>query len=283
MYIDINEYLTVPKMIDYQGKYCATDSPGESICSLEDFKAYPVQDFDYKYNSWGFRDADFKQYLGEKVNICLGDSMTSNIGGPIQYSWVSQLAEQFDIPTLNLGIKAAGNDAIMLVYNRASELFDVQNTFVQYSYLHRRIVDNKLIHHRNTSDRENFKYFLELRIPNAFECALPRWCYTDEEVQFLSDLKIYFLDVPLVGQFSNDQDRKYIVKESYNNLKGTDWPSLKEFVNGADPHPDMFTKQFGQFMSHHAYTNRDGHHNNFDANKKYANYLYQQWKQNNES
>ena len=120
MHLDINEYLSVPNMINYQGQYCGTDSPGKSSCSLRDFKEYPIQDFDYKFNSWGFRAEDFEQYLGDKVNICLGDSITVNIGGPVEHSWCGQLAEYFDIPTLNLGMSAAGNDAMKLVYNRAS-------------------------------------------------------------------------------------------------------------------------------------------------------------------
>ena len=285
MYIDINEYLSVPNMINYQGQYCGIDSPGESNRSLRDFKEYPIQNFDYKFNSWGFRAEDFEQYLGDKVNICLGDSITVNIGGPVEHSWCGQLAEYFDIPTLNLGMSAAGNDAIKLVCNRACELFDVQNIFVIYSYLHRRTVDNKFIHHTDTSDTENFDYFLEQRIPNAIESALPGWCWSTEEVTFLSDQGIYFLDVPYLSYFSDNQtiDRRFIAELQYNNFKGPDWPSLQEFINGADAHPDMFTKKFGQFISHHAYTNRDGHHMNFDANKIYANYLYKQWKQNNES
>ena len=284
MHLDINEYLSVPNMINYQGQYCGTDSPGKSSCSLRDFKEYPIQDFDYKFNSWGFRAEDFEQYLGDKVNICLGDSITVNIGGPVEHSWCSQLAEHFDIPTLNLGMSAAGNDAIKLVYSRACDIFDVQNTFVMYSYLHRRLINGEFICDIH-EDNENFAYFNKQRIPNVIECALP-WCWTDEEKQFLSDSKIYFLDAPYIGWFSNYHlldDRKHVVKESYNNLRSPDWPTLKEFVNGADPHPDMLTKQLGQFMSYRVYANRDGRHNNYDVNKKYANYLYQQWKQNNES
>ena len=56
-----------------------------------------------------------------------------------------------------------------------------------------------------------------------------------------------------------------------------------EFINGADPHPDMFTKEFGQFIFNGGYTNRAGHHMNQEANKIYADYFYNQWKIKNES
>lgn len=281
--LDFKTYPFVPSMIDYQGQYCGVDTPGRSKKSIKEFHDYPIQDFDYQFNSWGFRGEDFEQYLGDKVNICLGDSITVNIGGPVEHSWCGQLAKHFSIPTINLGMAAAGNDAIKLVCDSACELFNVQNIFVMYSFFPRRLVNGRFKQYTYTDYKQDLEYFLEQRIPDAYECGLPGWCWTDEEVQFLSDLKIYFLDVPLVGQFSNDQDRKYIVKESYNNLKGTDWPSLKEFVNGADPHPDMLTKQFGQFISYLIYTNRDGYHLNYNSNKIYADYLYQQWSQENES
>ena len=281
--LDIKTYPFVPSMIDYQGQYSGMDTPGSNILamSVKDFHDYPIQDFDYQYNSWGFRGEDFEQYIGEKVNICLGDSMAVNIGGPVEHGFCSQLAEHFDIPTLNFGMAAAGNDAIFKVYESAIRFFDVQNTFVMYSFLHRRLVDGKFEQHTYTDYKEDFSYFNKQRIPNAIECALPCWCWSDEEKQFLSNQGIYFLDVPWVLYFSDYQtmDRRFIVKESYNNLRGPDWPTLKEFINGAEPHPDMFTKQFGGFMPrfYQQYTNRDGLHLNYNANKIYADYLYQQW------
>ena len=269
---------------NYTNKFSGLDTPGKSNNSSRDFWEYPVQDFDYQFNSWGFRGKEYDQYVGQAVNICLGDSFTVNVGEPVEHSWVSQLAEHFDIPTVNLGMDGAGNDAIKLVYNRACEVFDVQDTFVMYSYLHRRLINRKFIQDVH-KDNENFDYFLEQRIPNAIECALPSWNWTSEEKQFLSNQRIYFLDIPHALYYSDYTtiDRKYIVEESYNNLRGPDWPTLEQFIQGAEPHADMFTKQFGQFVSYRVYTNRDGNHMNYNTNKEYADYLYTQWKQNNES
>ena len=279
MLIDDLQYFK--RSSNYTNKYSGFDTPG---FSSPDFNEYPIQDFDYQFNSWGFRGPEYDQYVGKAVNICLGDSFTVNVGGPVEHSWCSELAKHFDIPTLNLGMDGAGNDAIKLVYTRACKLFDVQDTFVMYSFLHRRLINGEFSQDVN-KDNKNFEYFLKQRISNVIECALPLWCWSAEEKQFLSESGIYFLDIPVVLNFSDNQsiDRRFIIKESYNNLRGPDWPSLKEFVNGADPHPDMFTKQFGEFVSNYLYTNRDGYHMNYNANKKYANYLYQQWDLNNES
>jgi len=278
----INDLKYFKHSSNYNNTYSGIDTPEKSPSGLKNFYEYPIQDFDYQFNSWGFRGPEYDQYIGKAVNICLGDSFTVNVGGPVEYSWCSQLAKHFDIPTVNLGMDGAGNNVIKLVYNRACEVFDVQNTFVMYSYLHRRIVDNKFVPHANTTDTENFKYFVEQRIPNVIECALPGWCWTEEEKQFLSELGIYFLDVLGVLNFSNHQtiDRRLIVEESYNTLRGPDWPTFKEFVNGDDPHPDMFTENFGKFVSNKTYMNRDGHHMDFKANEIYTNYLSNQWSKN---
>ena len=278
----INDLDYFKRSVNYCSKTSGIDHPNFSSPTSKSWYIYPIQDFDYQFNKWGFRGPEYEQYIGKPVNICLGDSFTVNVGGPIEHSWCSQLAEHFDIPTLNLGMDGAGNDAIKLVYDRSCKIFDVQDTFVMYSYLHRRLVNKKFRQEVN-SDSENFKYFLKHRIPNVFECALPGLNYNKEEKQFLSELEIYFLDISLYFFDNQTIDRKYIDKEEYNNLRGADWPTIKQFKQGAAPHPDMLTKEFGQFVSYQMYTNRDGKHMNQDTNKIYADYFYNQWKQKNES
>ena len=280
----INDLKYFKKSANYSNNTSGLDHPDQSYRTTEDWHAYPVQDFDYQFNSWGFRGPEYEQHIGKPVNICLGDSFTVNLGGPIEHSWCSQLTEHFDIPTLNLGMDGAGNDAIRLVYDRACDLFDVQNTFVMYSYLHRRLVDNEFTQ-QGYSNSENCEFFLEHRILNAFECALPSWNWINEEKQFLSNLEIYFFDIPNVLYFSDYQtiDRKFVNKDLYNNFRGNDWPTLEQFVQGAEPHLDMLTKEFGKFVSSLIYKNRDGQHMNQETNKIYADYFYNQWKQRNES
>jgi hypothetical protein len=96
---------------------------------------------------------------------------------------------------------------------------------------------------------------------------------SDKEKHFFQEQKIFYLQNP--GPFSEhqDMDRTYINKNDYNTLRGPNWPTLREFQNGADPHPDMLKKQFGTFISERLYKNDDNHHYSYIANKKYANYL----------
>src|SRR5210317_286802 len=119
----INDINYLKRTRNYTNRFSGMDHPSKSAnYTSKKFWEYPVQDFDYQYNSWGFRGPEYEQYIGKPVNICLGDSST-----------------------LNVGMDGAGNDAIKLVYNRACKVFDVQNTFVMYSYLHRRLINGEFI------------------------------------------------------------------------------------------------------------------------------------------
>ena len=165
---------------------------------------YPVQDFDYQFNSWGFRGPEYEEYIGKPVILCMGDSNTVNVGEPIENSWASQLGKMLKLPCINLGMDGAGNDAIRICYDRAVELFDVQETFVMYSYFHRRFIDKQFAHYMiegkvkylagksrflqppKYSDLQNFEHFLKNRIPNAHENFIPPWCYNEKELDFIS-------------------------------------------------------------------------------------------------
>lgn len=169
------------------------------------WKNYPQHEFKYQFNSWGFRGSEYDQYIGQPVILCMGDSNTVNVGGSIEDSWASQLDKMVKLPCINLGMDGAGNDAIRLCYDRAVELFDVQETFVMYSYLHRRLIDKEFTHYVREgfvftlagktrfkqapyhTDLQNFEHFLKNRIPNAHENFIPPWCYIEKELDFISN------------------------------------------------------------------------------------------------
>ena len=270
----INDLAYFKRSANYSNTTSGMDHPKKCKCSVEEWYNYPIQNFNYEFNSWGFRGPEYAQFVGKSVNLCLGDSFTVNVGGPVDHSWCSQLALHFDVPTLNLGMDGAGNDAIRLVYDRACDLFDVQNTFVMYSYLHRRLVDTKF-EQEVYNDSENFKYFLEHRIIGVYESAIPYWNYVQNEEEFLNNNRLFF--------FGSIKDRKtFTDPKKYNNLKGADWPSYEKYVAGAEVNLEQFTES-DLYCSEQKFKNRDGHHMNQETNKVYADYFYNQWKQRNES
>lgn len=276
----INDLHYFKRSVNYCSKTSGIDHPNLSCRTSKDWHTYPIQNFDYQFNSWGFRGPEYEQYIGKPVNICLGDSFTVNVGGPIEHSWCSQLAEHFDIPTLNLGMDGAGNDAIRLVYDRACKIFDVQNTFVMYSYFHRRLINNKF-EQVVKDDSENFKYFSKHRITTTvYESALPYWNYKKTELDFLVHNNIFFFGI---------DNETIIDPKKYENVKGADWPTYEEYIKGITAIQPEIVNEMKLFDKKNFYynsikfKNRDGHHMNYKTNIVYANYFYNQWKLKNES
>tara|TARA_Y100001937_G_scaffold122040_1_gene181767 strand:+ start:644 stop:1348 length:705 start_codon:yes stop_codon:yes gene_type:complete len=212
------------KYSNYIGETLYPDAPDSEFISKDQWTTYKIQNFDYKFNSWGFRGPEYKDYLGNKVNICLGDSYTVNIGGPIEHSWASQLSKKFDIPTLNLGVSGAGNDTIKLIYENACKIFDVQNTFVMYSHLHRRLENKKFIQVVE-QDSTNIEYFKKQRLRNCFESVLPSHCLNQAEKSFFMKEKIYFKNWPPYSpefNLKNETNRDGIHLNFNNNKIYTD-------------------------------------------------------------
>lgn len=265
--------------INYQGNYCGTDHPDRCM-SFDWWKNYPIQNFGYVFNSWGFRsNKEYSDFIGKPVVLCLGDSLTSNLGGPIEHSWPSILQQHFDIPCLNFGTELASNDGINLIYEKACKLFDVRHTFVTYSLFHRRFTNENKFVQKIYDNNVNFEFFQKNRIPNAVECTVYEWAWAYEETKFLDENKIFYLKRP-TGNYRThqelvDQNREwYINKKTYNKFKGWTWPSYKKFINGADPHSDMFTDEFGNFVEiEKSFHNRDGLHLNYECNRIYADYM----------
>ena len=201
----INDFKYFHNKSKYHKKTSGMDHPKEAYRLKADWYTYTTQDFDYKFNTWAFRGPEYAQYVGKSVNICLGDSFTVNVGESIDNSWCSQLAKNFDIPTLNLGMDGAGNDAIRLVYDRACKIFDVRDTFVMYSFLHRRLDNNFNFIQENAKLRDNISYFLQQRIANVYEAALPSWCWSLVERAFLKRTGIFI--------YSSKNNEKVISEE----------------------------------------------------------------------
>jgi hypothetical protein len=256
---------------NYTGKKLGMDYPKLCFIDTEWWYDYPIQDFDYQFNSWGFRGPEYTQYIGKPVNICLGDSFTVNLGGPIEHSWCSLLSAHFDIPTLNLGMDGAGNDAIKIVYDRACELFDVQNTFVMYSYLHRRVKNNTFEGEEFDLDK-NIDCFNKNFINRAHYTFLPFWNWTNDELDYIrNNHKNNFYNL-----LSLNLEIPYekIDKDFYKGIKGDDWITWESYTKDHYPNEIMQSDELYNQILSYPYVNRDGHHCNEIANKFIADFLW---------
>ena len=131
---------TFKKLSYYHGKTFdpphKTDGPDRCVLGEHYWHNYPYRDYTYVYNQWGFRShdgQDYHQHLGKEVNICIGDSCTLNLGGPIEHSYPYLLSKYFDIPTLNYGI----DDLCFYDFNelltKVKQDYKVRRIFVLYN------------------------------------------------------------------------------------------------------------------------------------------------------
>ena len=258
---------------NYTDKTSGQDTRKNCFIDTSWWQNYPVQDFGYKFNSWGFRGPEYNIHIGKKVNLCMGDSFTVNLGGAIEHSWCNRLAVNFDIPTINLGIDGAGNDAIKLVYDRACEIFDVQQTFVMYSFLHRRLQNNDITFTAEIYDTEvNIEYFKNNMIQDAIYTFIPSWCWNEDELNYLHTAH----KSNLYNLLNNDTlSYTYMSEKTYNIYKGDNWVSYNEFIKGKTNKIMQNDKVFkSKFIENFAHVNRDGFHLSREANQIIADFLW---------
>jgi len=279
----IEDLVYYKRSANYTNNTSGIDHPHRSKRNTKGWYSYPIQDFNYQFNSWGFRGPEYKQYIGKPVNICLGDSFTVNVGGPIEHSWCSQLAKNFDIPTLNMGMDGAGNDAIKIVYNRACEIFDVQNTFVMYSYFHRRLSNNnEFVHFDNSvfNFDELIFYFYKNFIDGAFYTFVPSWCWSKDELTYLENnhkKNLYKLNQIDLEDIHTSMVT-YITKDEYNFYKGSDWISYDRFKKGQINKIMLEDDYFiNHILERYINKNRDGNHLDQKANKIVADFFWEKF------
>ena len=110
----------------------------ELCLDKEHYKNYPYP-VEYKYNSRGFRDAEWPDSMIELQNStwCIGDSFTVGIGSPLSNTWVNILQTKTNHRCINVSMDGASNKWIA---RKAIEVLNVikpKNMIIQWSYLTR--------------------------------------------------------------------------------------------------------------------------------------------------
>ena len=110
------------------------DSPERCLLGKEYWNAYSEQSYTYNFNSWGFRDCDLEQYRKEntkiKINVCIGDSFTMNIGGPAEHSWPHLLSKKLPTPVINMGIDCFSSYHYQGLISYCKKMFNVDQIFL---------------------------------------------------------------------------------------------------------------------------------------------------------
>lgn len=278
------------------------DSPALCLLGPDYWHAYPIKEYDYRYNSWGFRGEDYEQYTGQIVNICIGNSNTVNFGGPLEHSWPYLLSQYFDIPTLNLGVDKLSFTEFLQMVDKATTTFKVNKIFVLYNIFEndREPMDHLLIPALNNANIDAKINILKKYcwVHSAYWQFDPPWTFFEEELSclyehfpdahnYLRSTKIKFDGISFNILLNADH-----LRIEYYKIAGPNWISFEKFCkyflsgfnilnffnSGIDQKiiNEYLSGWFAPFAKKILLVNRDGWHMSYQVNQALADYFYQQ-------
>jgi hypothetical protein len=275
------------------------DSP-EQCVDIDHYKSYswPVV---YKYNSRGYRDAEWPDDLDNAI-WCFGDSFTVGLGSSHPHTWVQQLQKQSGIRTINIGMNGASNNWIARKIRELSAVnIRPRAIAIHWSYLHRRESESWVLgplvdrcwqkFYNNIRDQswpkcEHFHDF-EL-LPNAIKQEIKtRHLDLEREYWFRYDYE-KTLDEERMMEFDVDATPEQDVDNLLHAIRGVEQlglPMIHSFI--PDYAPDLATQtQIEQYCLKQGYSvvtdlrtldrARDGHHYDILTAQWLANELVQQ-------
>ncbi|CAB4163961.1 hypothetical protein UFOVP1146_317 [uncultured Caudovirales phage] len=175
------------------------------------YKNYPHQ-IEYKYNSRGYRDAEWPNTITELQDAiwCFGDSFTVGIGSPLNHTWVNILQSKCKQRCINVSMDGASNNWIARKILTLLEEVNPKLIIIQWSFIFRN-------EECNTDLRDEDR----------------RLQYYDLELSF-TDLLVNFVN--LVNQVEQKKQKTKIihsfipnwaldgVQKEWDKLRGPDWP-----------------------------------------------------------
>lgn len=280
-----------------------TDSPERCLLGSSYWHNYPIKNYNYQYNSWGFRGEDYEQYIGQTVNICVGDSTTVNLGGPVEHSWPYLLSKYFDIPTLNFGMDGACFYDFVEMYEKIKEFFKIDKIFVLYN-----LFDHDQEKHPHSTAAILNNAIIDTKI-NVLKkhCWLQGcyWQFDPPQTFFNDELSCLYEHFPAAHDYMsrvvlNWKNIDYqlavtneIFIDKYQEIAGVDWISYSKFIELLIIDPNYLLNLFHhvhdrrlilEFLRDHVckllLTNRDGWHMSGQVNQSLADYFYQQTTKN---
>ena len=275
-----------------------TDSPEQCTLGPSYWNNYSNKNYNYTFNSWGFRGEDYEQYLEQEVNICIGDSTTVNLGGPIEHSWPYQLSEYFNIPTLNISIDGCCFYDFDAMIKRVKTYYKVNKIFVLYNlYDNDTEWGNSVSLLRNNSDISTKINALKNHcwIHGAYWQFDPPWTFFKDELtclyehfpeahDYFRNFKMEWKNIDYVSAISSE-----MLNTEYQKIAGSNWISYSKFIELLIISPDYLLIHFTNpmdkklilefltsYVSKLITTNRDGYHMSELSNRLLADYFYKQ-------
>ena len=126
--------LVLPSRVGQVWATSGMDDPRHCV-DRDHYRRYP-HSIEYRYNSRGFRDAEWPDNLTQAV-WCLGDSFTVGLGSPITHTWPNILQQRLARRTINISMDGGSNAWIA---RRACDIIaavEPDIMVIQWSYTHR--------------------------------------------------------------------------------------------------------------------------------------------------
>jgi hypothetical protein len=184
------------------------------------FAQYP-HTVSYKYNSRGFRDAEWPDTIAELQDSiwCIGDSFTVGIGSPLGHTWPYAVCQQQQKRTINVSMDGASNEWIARKAIEIHSAIKPDLIIIMWSYVHRREKksstlndEERRIHYDMVSPIEDIKNFLD--------CIN----HVDQTIKNC----IHFVIPGAASGIAIEGSDSFSVSNQaiWNDIKGCDWPEL---------------------------------------------------------
>lgn len=207
--------LIVPSLVNKEFKFYSPDDLSQ-CGDKKHFKKYP-HDVYYKFNSRGFRDAEWPSNLKNAI-WCLGDSATVGIGSPLDHGWVKQLEKITNLSTINVGLRATDNYTISQIAQEIITSVRPKNIVILWSFFERRPLDSGTWPLVDTGNIDRLIVDDQLHIEYFKECVL-------KINQVVSDTNIVHGFCP--NYFSLD----FNGQSTWNSVRDSNWPETLPNIN----------------------------------------------------
>lgn len=208
-------------------------------------KLHPVQNFSYTFNSWGLRDnVDYDEYYKQPVILCIGDSFTLNVGGPMEHSWPHLLGKMLNLPAVNCGVIRLGPESYHNVAEKLQNYFDVKHLFCMYNLHGDEIVDQ--MHVNGVETEKKIQVLKSYEWPTGSHVVFdPPWVWSEEQLkiiyshfpdahEYLKDISVNVADIPYASFMC-------LVENDYKDMATSKWPSLENIYQHLTIHNDAST------------------------------------------
>jgi len=178
------------------------------------FLQYPYN-ITYEYNSRGFRDDEWPVDNLKDTIWCFGDSFTVGLGNPLSHTWPIILQHQADMRCINISMDGASNKWIARQVKQVIETIQPKNIVIQWSFLERHESENILL---SDEDRRIILYSMS-------ETFLQRFHRFKNVINIIPKSSTNVVHTFIPHAICNyAPPLTSTLTETWNNIKGIDWP-----------------------------------------------------------